>query len=229
MNAYAIFAVNEHLEYLLDEAAHNRAVNAGEAQLLPADRQVGREPSTQRRQRDRSDAGPPEARRLPIPGLISSLSPAPPPSQRTNDLRPSGGGLRVSGTDHGRSDGVSMSRSDAPSGSSARHSRPGRSPRGARRAAPGAVADRRPAGTRPGSPPLTVEPPSGSAADRRRPRAPRRPRRRPSVPRPAARGHPARSPACRRPPRPRCRRGSPPDRRQRRRAGPRTACASCTT
>ena len=29
MNAYAIFAVNEHLEYLLDEAAHNRAVNAG--------------------------------------------------------------------------------------------------------------------------------------------------------------------------------------------------------
>ncbi len=29
MNAYAIFAVNEHLEYLLDEAAQNRAANAG--------------------------------------------------------------------------------------------------------------------------------------------------------------------------------------------------------
>ena len=29
VNAYAIFAVNEHLEYLLDEAAHNRAINAG--------------------------------------------------------------------------------------------------------------------------------------------------------------------------------------------------------
>jgi hypothetical protein len=29
VNAYAIFAVNEHLEYLLDEAAQNRAANAG--------------------------------------------------------------------------------------------------------------------------------------------------------------------------------------------------------
>jgi hypothetical protein len=29
VNAYAIFAVNEHLEYLLDEAAQNRAINAG--------------------------------------------------------------------------------------------------------------------------------------------------------------------------------------------------------
>jgi hypothetical protein len=29
VNAYAIFAVNEHLEFLLDEAAQNRAVNAG--------------------------------------------------------------------------------------------------------------------------------------------------------------------------------------------------------
>ena len=34
MNAYAIFAVNEHLEYLLDEAAHNRAVNAGKPSFL---------------------------------------------------------------------------------------------------------------------------------------------------------------------------------------------------
>ena len=28
MNAYAIFAVNEHLEYLIDEAARNRAHKA---------------------------------------------------------------------------------------------------------------------------------------------------------------------------------------------------------
>ena len=84
-------------------------------------------------------------------------------------------------------------------------------------------------GRRPGSPPLTVGPPSGSAADRRRPRAPRRSRRRPSLPRPAARGHPARSPACRRPPRPRCRRGSPPRPAATPASGPSNACASCTT
>ncbi len=34
MNAYAIFAVNEHLEYLLDEAAQNRAANAGKPGFL---------------------------------------------------------------------------------------------------------------------------------------------------------------------------------------------------
>jgi hypothetical protein len=34
VNAYAIFAVNEHLEYLLDEAAQNRAVNAGKPSFL---------------------------------------------------------------------------------------------------------------------------------------------------------------------------------------------------
>ena len=34
MNAYAIFAVNEHLEYLLDEAAQNRAANAGKPSFL---------------------------------------------------------------------------------------------------------------------------------------------------------------------------------------------------
>jgi hypothetical protein len=33
VNAYAIFAVNEHLEFLLDEAARNRAVNAGKPSL----------------------------------------------------------------------------------------------------------------------------------------------------------------------------------------------------
>ena len=33
MNAYAIFAVNEHLEYLIDEAARNHAANAGKPSL----------------------------------------------------------------------------------------------------------------------------------------------------------------------------------------------------
>ncbi len=33
MNAYAIFAVNEHLEYLIDEAARNRTANAGKPSL----------------------------------------------------------------------------------------------------------------------------------------------------------------------------------------------------
>jgi len=33
MNAYAIFAVNEHLEYLLDEAARNRATKAAKPGL----------------------------------------------------------------------------------------------------------------------------------------------------------------------------------------------------
>jgi hypothetical protein len=33
VNAYAIFAVNEHLEYLIDEAAKNRAANAGKPSL----------------------------------------------------------------------------------------------------------------------------------------------------------------------------------------------------
>ena len=33
MNAYAIFAVNEHLEYLIDEAARNRAANVGKPNL----------------------------------------------------------------------------------------------------------------------------------------------------------------------------------------------------
>ena len=33
MNAYAIFAVNEHLEYLIDEAARNRANTVGKPSL----------------------------------------------------------------------------------------------------------------------------------------------------------------------------------------------------
>lgn len=33
MNAYAIFAVNEHLEYLIDEAARNRASRVGKPSL----------------------------------------------------------------------------------------------------------------------------------------------------------------------------------------------------
>lgn len=33
MNAYAIFAVNEHLEFLMDEAARNRTANAGKPSL----------------------------------------------------------------------------------------------------------------------------------------------------------------------------------------------------
>lgn len=33
MNAYAIFAVNEHLEYLIDEAARNRAAMVGKPSL----------------------------------------------------------------------------------------------------------------------------------------------------------------------------------------------------
>jgi hypothetical protein len=33
VNAYAIFAVNEHLEYLIDEAARNRIANAGKPSL----------------------------------------------------------------------------------------------------------------------------------------------------------------------------------------------------
>ena len=33
MNAFAIFAVNEHLEYLIDESARNRAANAGKPGL----------------------------------------------------------------------------------------------------------------------------------------------------------------------------------------------------
>jgi hypothetical protein len=33
VNAYAIFAVNEHLEFLIDEAAQNRMANAGKPSL----------------------------------------------------------------------------------------------------------------------------------------------------------------------------------------------------
>lgn len=33
MNAYAIFAVNEHLESLIDEAARNRLANVGKPSL----------------------------------------------------------------------------------------------------------------------------------------------------------------------------------------------------
>ncbi len=33
MNAYAILAVNEHLEYLIDDAARNRAASAGKPSL----------------------------------------------------------------------------------------------------------------------------------------------------------------------------------------------------
>jgi len=33
MNAHAIFAVNEHLEYLIDEAARNRAAKVGKPSL----------------------------------------------------------------------------------------------------------------------------------------------------------------------------------------------------
>jgi hypothetical protein len=34
VNAYAIFAVNEHLEYLIDEAARNRSANAGKPSMF---------------------------------------------------------------------------------------------------------------------------------------------------------------------------------------------------
>ena len=33
MNAYAIFAVNEHLEYLIDDATRNRVSKAGKPSL----------------------------------------------------------------------------------------------------------------------------------------------------------------------------------------------------
>ena len=49
MNAYAIFAVNEHLEYLLDEAARNRAANAGKPSFGQRIAQGGRQPPDQRR------------------------------------------------------------------------------------------------------------------------------------------------------------------------------------
>ena len=87
MNAFAIFAVNEHLEFLLAEAAPNRSRSTRGRPSL-ATRLGGRQGPIERRRfdvRDRLD--PPRARRLPVPELSLLPRSQPPPSKHEN-LRP---------------------------------------------------------------------------------------------------------------------------------------------
>ena len=53
MNAYAIFAVNEHLEYLIDEVRSEPQRERWQAQPAQADRLGGRQLPAQRRHGDR--------------------------------------------------------------------------------------------------------------------------------------------------------------------------------
>ena len=181
MNAYAIFAVNEHLEYLIEDAARNRVPEASRPEPPPADRQRGRKRSPQLRHGEvRVELDPPEARRLPVPGL--SLLPPPRPSSliARQTSASSGGGLRVSGVRRGPAGRIDVAegprrpgRSAAPdSASGIDHGVESRLRRASAAALPGRSSSRRRSASRAGRP---GGPPSGAAA--RRPPTRARPRR----------------------------------------------------